>query len=116
MQRIVIAVALSGLLTACGQQSQPVAAGGAPAQLDYIDAVPIDKDAPAPVVQPRPAATKDEPEPETKPADGDEAPPTAAPAAPPSPEPAAKIDDAAAATRRANETTATPYETTPRPN
>ena len=116
MQRIVIAVALSGLLTACGQQSQPVGADGAPAQLDYIDAVPIDKDAPPPVAQPEAAAKKDEPETERKPPDGAEAPETAAPAAPASPEPAAKPDDAAAATRRANETTATPYETTPRPN
>ncbi len=114
MQRIVIAVVLSGLLAACGQQSGAKTEAGTPVgDLDYIDAVPIDESAPPPVVEPEPVAKKDEPEAETK-ADEADAPETAAPAAPPSPEPAVKADDAAAATRRANETTATPYETTPR--
>ena len=116
MQRIAIAIAvlLSGLAAACGQQAPAAGGAGAPvAELDFIEAVPIDENAPAPIAQPQPAAKKEEPKTE---AAETEAPETAAPAAPPSPEPAAKIDDATAATRRANETTATPYETTPRPD
>lgn len=107
MQRIVIAVVLSGLLAACGQQAPAVGEAGAPAaELDFIEAVPIDRDAPAPVAQPRPAAKKEEPKTD---ADTEDKTPDAEPpgAPPPSAEPA-KADDAASATRRANETTPTP--------
>lgn len=125
MQRIAItiAVVLSGLLAACGQQSPAAGEAGAPAaQLDFIEAVPMDKDAPAPVAQPRPATRKDEPEADREPVAEDKAPDAEARTAPPPPaEPAAKADDAMTATRRANETTATPdvvvaTETPYRPN
>lgn len=118
MQRIVIAVLLSGLLAGCGQQAPAGGEAGAPvAELDFIEAVPIDEDAPAPVAQPQPAAKKEEPK--TEAATEDKAPDAEARSAPPAPEPAA--DDAASATRRANETTATPdagatTETPYRPN
>ena len=119
MQRIVIAVILSGLVAACGQPSQPVTEGGATAPLDYIDAMPIDKNAPPPLAQPKPAAKKDEPEEDREPAAEEKS--DAEPARTTTPEPAAPAADAAEATRRANETTATPYvatppETTPRPD
>ena len=120
MQRLVIAVVLSGLLAACGQQSGAGTEAGAPVgELDYIDAVPIDEDAPAPVVQPEAAAKTDEPEEDSKP-EAEEAEETAEveaePARTPSPEPAAPAPatTAAEATRRANESTATPYLSTPR--
>jgi|GEM_PF-6312850 len=121
MQRIAVAVVLSGLLAACGQQAPKAGEPGAPAaELDFIEAVPIDEDAPAPVAQPQPAAKKEEPETERaveEKASDAEAPTTP----PPSAQPAPKADDAATATRRANETTATPYvattpETPPSPN
>lgn len=118
MRRTVFAIGLTGLLAACGQQAQPAGEGGAPAAaLDYIDAVPIDKNAPPPVAEPQTAAKKEEPEeaekePEAAEPEAAEAPATTAP---PAPEPAPKVDDAAAATRRANETP-TPYEATPRPD
>ena len=106
MHRISIAVLLSGLVAGCGQPSPAAGTAGAPAaELDFIEAVPIAKDAPAPVALPQPAAKKDEAETETKAAKAEPA--TAAAASPPSPEP--KVDQAAAATRKANETTATPY-------
>ena len=123
MQRLVIAVVLSGLLAACGQQSGAGTEAGAPVgELDYIDAVPIDEDAPAPVVQPEAAAKADEPEEDSEPkAEGaEEAEETAEveaePVRTPSPEPAAPAPatTAAEATRRANESTATPYLSTPR--
>ena len=105
MQRIVIAVVLSGLLAACGQQAQPTREGGAPGQsLDYIDAVPIDKDARPPVVQPEPAAKKAEPQEDR--AESDTAEAEAAPVRTPTPEPAAPANDATTATRRANEAAA----------
>lgn len=121
MQRLVIAVVLSGLLAACGQQSGAGTEAGAPVgELDYIDAVPIDEDAPAPVVQPEAAAKTDEPEEDSEPEteetaeDADEAEPVRTP----SPEPAAPAPapatTAAEATRRANESTATPYLSSPR--
>ena len=120
MQRLVIAVVLSGLLAACGQQSGAGTEAGAPVgELDYIDAVPIDEDAPAPVVQPEAAAKTDEPEEDSEP-EAEEAEETAEveaePARTPSPEPAAPAPatTAAEATRRANESTATPYLSTPR--
>src|SRR4051812_24142983 len=111
MQRVAIAVVLSGFLAACGQQAPAKGEAGAPVgALDYIDAVPIDENAPPPVIQAQPTATKDEPETETKADETDKAetPAATAAVAPPSPEPATKADDATAATRRANETTATP--------
>ncbi|MGV3580459.1 hypothetical protein [Brevundimonas sp.] len=113
MRRIVLTVGLCGLLAACGQEAQPVGPDGAPAQeLDFIDAVPIDKDAPLPprVTEPQTAAEKEEPE-ETEEEVEEEAEaapevtvaPTPAPAATPRPAP---TNDAAAATRRANEAVA----------
>ena len=120
MQRIVIAVILSGLLAACGQQSGTRTEAGAPAaELDFIEAVPIDKNAPPPVAQPQTAAKKEEPEEDKAPAAEEKS--DAEPARTATPEPAAPASDAAEATRRANETTATPYvatppETTPRPD
>jgi hypothetical protein len=109
MLRIVSAVVLSGLLAACGQPSEPQTDAGAAAPLDYIDAVPIDEDAPPPVVQPEPAAKKSETEePATEPTAEAEAPAAPQPAAPVAAEPEARPDDAAEATRRANETTPAP--------
>ncbi|WP_428150432.1 hypothetical protein [Brevundimonas sp.] len=109
MQRIAIAVVLSGLLAACGQQAPATGEAGAPAaELDFIEAVPIDEDAPAPIAQPRPAATKEASEEDREPAEDKAAEATAAPAGSPTPVPAAPASDAASATRRANETTATP--------
>ena len=108
MRRIVIAIGLSGLLAACGQQAQPAGEGGSAAPLDFIDAVPIDENAPAPVAQPQAAARKEEPEAE-KAAEKDEPETPAAQTTPSTTEPPAEADDAASATRRANETTATPY-------
>ncbi|WGM30114.1 hypothetical protein [Brevundimonas sp. NIBR11] len=119
MRRIVMVLAAGGLLAACGQEAQPVGPDGAPAQtLDYIDAVPIDKDAPPPVVQPQTADKKEEPEQAREEERAEE---TAAPAAatvgpaaqatPTPPRPAAPANDAAAATRRANEAVAPRSET-----
>ena len=124
MQRVAVAILLSGLVAACGQQTPKAGEAGAPvAELDYIDAVPIDEDAPAPVARPEPAARKEEPKTETETtateadASATNAPAQALTQAPvSSPQPAAKSDDATAATRRANETTATPYLSTPRPD
>jgi len=108
IQRIAGAVILSGLLAACGPQTPAAGEPGGPTpELDFIDAVPIDEDAPAPIARPQPAAKKEEPE--TEAAAEDKAPDAEALSAPPpSPEPAATADDAATATRQANETTATP--------
>ena len=108
MQRIAISIVLAGLLAACGQQSPAAGEAGAPvAELDFIEAVPIVEDEVAPVAQPRPAAKTEEPEEDRGPAKDKAAEAAPAPTAPPSsPEPAA--DDATSATRRANETTATP--------
>lgn len=128
MRRIVLTVGLCGLLAACGQQAQPAAPGGASGpELDYIDAVPIDEDAPPPVVQPQTAAKKEEPKAEeagAETAEADTAPapdstptPTPAPTPTPTPAPTAvprpapPADDAAAATRRANEAMAPRSET-----
>ena len=106
MHRIAVAVLLSGLVAGCGQPSPAAGTTGSPAaELDFIEAVPIPRDAPAPVAQPQPVAKKDEAETETKAAKAEPA--TAAVASQPSPEP--EVDQAAAATRKANETTATPY-------
>ena len=116
MRRIVLAVGLCGLLAACGQEAQPVGPDGAPAQeLDFIDAVPIDKDAPLPprVTEPQTAAKKEEPEEveeETEEEAETPAVTVAAPAATPAPRPA-PVNDAAAATRRANEAVAPRSET-----
>lgn len=120
MRRIVLVLAAGGLLAACGQEARPVGPDGAPAQtLDYIDAVPIDKDAPPPVAEPQTADKKEEPE-EKRDEDKDEAPTaeekaeTPAPAqtaAPTPPRPAAPSNDAATATRRANEAVAPRSET-----
>ena len=115
MRRIVLAVGLCGLLAACGQEAQPVGPDGAPAQeLDFIDAVPIDKDAPLPprVTEPQTAAKKEEPEEAEEETEEEAETPSvtvAAPAATPAPAPAprpAPANDAAAATRRANEAVA----------
>ena len=115
MRRIVLAVGLCGLLAACGQEAQPVGPDGAPAQeLDYIDAVPIDEDAPPPVAQPETAAKKEEPkEAEEATEDEDEAPSVTVAAPPPTatPRPATPSADAATATRRANEAVAPRSET-----
>ena len=124
MRRIVIAIGFSGLLAACGQQAPAAGEAGAPAaELDYIDAVPIDKNTPPRVAQPEPAAKKEEPETTPDPAvDGataeatTEVEVTPEPARIVPPEPVARIDEATAATRRANESNATPYLSTPRPN
>lgn len=107
MQRIAISIVLAGLMAACGQQSPAAGEAGAPvAELDFIEAVPIVEDEVAPVAQPRPAAKNEEPEEDLGTAEDKAAEAAPAPTAPPSPEPAA--DDATSATRRANETTATP--------
>ena len=112
MQRIAISIVLAGLLAACGQQSPGDGERGVPvAQLDFIESVPIDKDAPAPIAQPQPQpqpATKKE-QPKTEAAAEDKAPEAEVLSArQPSSEPAATADDAAAATRQANQTTVTP--------
>ncbi|WP_309627996.1 hypothetical protein [Brevundimonas sp.] len=116
MQRIVIVGVLSGLLAACGQQAPAVGEAGTPAaELDFIEAVPIVEEEPAPVVQPQPAPKKEEaakaPEPEEK---------LSAETTRTAPEPAAAIDAATSATQRANEAAAagepappTPYQPTP---
>ena len=110
MRRIVLAVGLCGLLAACGQEAKPVGPDGAPAQeLDYIDAVPIDEDAPVPVAEPQTAAKKEEPEEDREEAEEaeDEAEAEAAPApARTTPPAATPSSDAASATRRANEAVA----------
>ena len=124
MRRIVLTVGLCGLLAACGQEARPAASGGASGpELDYIDAVPIDKDAPPPVVQPQTAAKKEEPKAEEAGAETVEAvtapalvsapapTPTPTPAPTAAPRPVAPVDDAAAATRRANEAMAPRSET-----
>lgn len=109
MLRIAIAIGLSGLLVACGEPSRSAVEGAAPTQLDYIDAVPLDKSAPIPVARSLPVARKEEAEKSAEPAaevkiETQTAP--AAPAAPPTPRPTPPVDDAAAATRRANEAVA----------
>ena len=114
MQRIAIAVVLSGLLAACGQPSQPKGKAGAPAQLDYIDAVPISEDDWPPVVQPQAPAKKDaartERDEAVTPAAEAIPAPAAQPTPPPQPTAAAPVStpptDAASATRRANEAVA----------
>ena len=114
MLRIVIAIGLSGLLAACGQQAQPAGEGGAAAPLDFIDAVPIDEDAPAPVAQPETAAKKEEPKEAEEEADEEAEAPAitvAAPTPAATPRPATPSADAATATRRANEAVAPRSET-----
>lgn len=110
MQRIAIAVVLSGFLAACGQQSPGDGERGVPvAELDFIEAVPIDKDAPAPIAQPQPQPATKKEQPKTEAAAEDKAPEAEVLSArQPSSEPAATADDAAAATRQANQTTVTP--------
>ncbi len=107
MQRIAIAVVLSGLLAACGQPSQPASKAGGPAQLDYIDAVPMSEDDWPPVVQPQAPAKKDEARAELDEAVTPAAEAAPAPAASPTPQSEPKAPppptDAGAATRRANE-------------
>ena len=107
MRPITIAIVLSGLLAACGQQSPAAGEAGAPvAELDFIEAVPIVEEEAAPVVQPQPAAKKKEPK--TEAATENKAPDAEARSAPPPSAEPATADDAATATRRANETTAMP--------
>ena len=103
MQRIAIAVVLSGLVAACGQPSQPASKAGGPAQLDYIDAVPMSEDDWPPVVQPQAPAKKDEAV--TLAAEAAPA-PVATPTPRPEPTVPAPPADAVSATRRANEAVA----------
>ena len=115
MQRIAIAVVLSGLLAACGQPSPASGEAGAPvAELDFIEAVPIVEDDGPPVARPEPAAKKEDPAKDADPAE-DKA-EEAVPARTPAPEPAAATDDATSATRRANEAAAAPEATPPTPD
>ena len=107
MQRIVIVIVLSGFLAACQQQAPAAGeAGTAAAELDFIEAVPIDEDAPPPVVQPEPAAKKAEPQEDRAEPDTAETEAEDAPVRTPTPEPAAPANDATTATRRANEAVA----------
>lgn len=119
MQRIVIAVAISALVAACGDRGPADGEVGTPTgPLDYIDAVPIDEDAPPPVVEAAPEAKTEEVEAEkaeaepaeTEEAETEAAQSPAAPAptrtAPVTPPPAAPSPAAATATRRANEAAA----------
>lgn len=114
MQRIAILIVLAGLLAACGQQSPASGDAGAPAaELDFIEAVPIDKDEVPPVARSQPAATKEAPSKDGEPAEekAEEAVPTITPL----PEPAAATDDATSATQRANEAAAAPDAAPPTP-
>lgn len=119
MLRIAIAIGFCGLIAACGEQAQPAGPGAPSAPLDYIDAVPITEDAAPPVATPPAPAKKEEPEEEEAEAEAEKAETvtvpastaTPAPAPAAAPRPAPPANDAAAATRQANEAVAPRSET-----